>query len=341
MSGNGDSGQLVGQPALDHHWYPIALVEDIAPGPVGIQVLGRRYVLWRSDDGSLTAAPDRCPHREAPLSEGRMVDGCMECPYHGWRFGAGGRCQLVPSSPPGTPVPPKAHLELVNVEERYGLVWLCPGKPLGQIPEIPQEDNPEFRRLNTPFQQWAVSSTRITDNFMDFSHFPFVHTATFGLAQETVIPPLEMGDLPDGYRGYVYEVNANNTSDAGQTTTGQDDDVLHRRMSTGYVLPFSVRSTIAYESGLEHILLLLTTPMDDVNSLFNFVVWRNDDFSVPAEEIMQFDLAIGAEDKAMLEKLEGVLPMDLTATVSVQSDRPSVEWRRSLAALLAEGGASH
>ena len=168
---------------------------------------------------------------------------------------------------------------------------------------------------------------------MDFSHFPFVHTATFGLAQETVVPPLEMGDLPDGYRGYVYEVNANNTSDAGQTVTGQEDDVLHRRMTTGYVLPFSVRSTIAYESGLEHILLLLTTPMDDVNSLFNFVVWRNDDFSVPAEEIMKFDLAIGAEDKAMLEKLEG-------ATVSVQSDRPSVEWRRSLAALMAEGGAA-
>ena len=59
-----------------------------------------------------------------------------------------------------------------------------------------------------------------------------------------------------------------------------------------------------------------------------------------ADEIMKFDLAIGAEDKAMLEKLEGVLPMDLTATVSVQSDRPSVEWRRSLAALMAEGGAA-
>ncbi len=340
MKGNGDSGELVGQLALDHQWYPIALVEDIAPGPVGIQVLGLSYVLWRSDDGSLTAAPDRCPHRESPLSEGRMVDGCVECPYHGWRFGAGGRCELVPSSPPGTPVPPKAHLNTVSVEERYGLVWLCPGKPLGRIPEIPQEANPSFRRLNTPFQQWAVSATRITDNFMDFSHFPFVHTTTFGLAQETVIPPLEMGELPDGYRGYVYEVNANNTSDAGQTVTGQEDEVLHRRMTTGYVLPFSVRSTIAYESGLEHILLLLTTPIDDVNSLFNFVVWRNDDFSVPAEEIMQFDLAIGAEDKAMLEKLEGVLPMDLTATVSVQSDRPSVEWRRSLAALLAEGGAA-
>jgi len=340
MSQNGASSALVGQPALDHQWYPVALCEDVDPGPHGVRVLGRRHVLWHPEGESITAAPDRCPHREAPLSDGRMVDGCLECPYHGWRFGAGGRCESVPSAAPGTPVPPKAHLDTVAVEERYGLVWLCPGTPLGRIPDIPQEGDPEFRRLNTPFQHWAASSTRITDNFMDFSHFPFVHTATFGLAQETVVPPLEMGGLPNGFRGYAYEVNANNTTDAGQAVTGEDDDVLRRRMTTGYVLPFSVRSTIAYESGLEHILLLLTTPTDDVNSLFTFVVWRNDDFSVPAEEIMQFDLAIGAEDKAMLEKLEGVLPMDLTATVSVQSDRPSVDWRRSLAALLAEGAAA-
>ncbi len=334
MNRNGYASGLVGQPALDNQWYPIALSEDINPGPYGVQVLGQRYVVWRGEDGRLIAASDRCPHRQAPLSVGRMVDGCLECPYHGWRFGAAGRCELVPSAAPGTPVPPKAHLSTVLAEERYGLVWLCPAKPLGQIPEIPQEQNPKFRRLNTPFQQWAASATRITDNFMDFSHFPFVHTSTFGLAQQIVVPPLEIIDLPDGYRGYVYEVNANNTTAEGQTVTGQDEDVLHRSMSTGYVLPFSVRSTIAYESGLEHILLLLTTPIDDVNSLFNFVVWRNDDFSVPASEIIKFDLAIGAEDKAMLEKLEGVLPMELTATVSVQSDRPSVDWRRNLAALL-------
>ncbi len=47
-----------------------------------------------------------------------------------------------------------------------------------------------------------------------------------------------------------------------------------------------------------------------------------------------FDRAIGAEDKAMLEKVKGVLPLDQRATVSVQSDKPSVEWRRRLTELL-------
>jgi hypothetical protein len=106
-------------------------------------------------------------------------------------------------------------------------------------------------------------------------------------------------------------------------------------MTTGFHLPFTVRSTIHYETGLDHLILLCSTPVDDVTSLFTFVIWRNDDHSVPAEEVIAFDRAIGAEDKRMLEQVPGVLPLDQHRTVSVQSDRPSVEWRRRLAALLA------
>jgi hypothetical protein len=96
-----------------------------------------------------------------------------------------------------------------------------------------------------------------------------------------------------------------------------------------------VRSTIQYESGLEHILLLCSTPIDDVTSYFTFVVWRNDDFSVPADEAVAFDRLIGAEDKAMLERVPGVLPLTQTGVVSVHAARGSVEWRRQFAALVA------
>ena len=105
-------------------------------------------------------------------------------------------------------------------------------------------------------------------------------------------------------------------------------------MTTGFNLPFTVRSTIRYETGLDHLILLCSTPIDDVTSYFTFVVWRNDDFTVPAEEVIAFDRAIGAEDKTMLERVPGVLPLDQTATVSVQADKPSVEWRRQLATIL-------
>ena len=111
-------------------------------------------------------------------------------------------------------------------------------------------------------------------------------------------------------------------------------------MTTGFNLPFTVRSTIRYETGLDHLILLCSTPIDDVTSYFTFVVWRNDDFSVSAEEVIRFDLAIGAEDKRMLELLDGVLPLDQTTLVSVQADKCNVEWRRRLVELMSRAPAA-
>ncbi len=258
----------------------------------------------------------------------------LECCYHGWRFGAAGRCVLVPSAAPGVPVPPKAHLGTVHAAERYGLVWLCPGEPAAGIPEIAEDADPAYRRLNVDVQRWRTSATRMTDNFLDISHFPFVHTGTFGRSQDTQVPKIELSLLDGDFFGYEYEVEVNNDA-VGAVASGLAARVLTRRMTTGFHLPFAVRSTIHYETGLSHILLLLSTPVDDVTSLFTFVVWRNDDFSAPADEVLRFDLAIGAEDQRMLERVPGVLPLDATTLVSVQSDKASVEWRRRFAALVA------
>lgn len=320
-------------PALRRYWYAVARSSDVTPGPVAVGLLGERLVVWRGQAGTLTVAPDRCPHREAPLSLGEIEDGCLVCAYHGWTFGDGGRCVRVPSSDPGTPVPPKAHLPTIHVAERYGLVWVCLGEPATGIPDMPWEDDPAFRRINNPVEVWAASATRMTDNFVDITHFPWVHTGTFGRRQSTVVPKVELEQLDEFFFGYRYEVEVNNP-DAAVVTSGQTAKVLTRRMSSGFNLPFTVRSTVEYETGLQHIIFLLSTPIDDVTSYFTFVIWRNDDFSVSAEEVIQFDRAIGAEDKRMLERVPGVLPLDVAATVSAPADKASVEWRRRFAALL-------
>jgi phenylpropionate dioxygenase-like ring-hydroxylating dioxygenase large terminal subunit len=315
--------------ALRNSWYAVACSADVSTTtPLSVMVLATPIVLYRST-GGVVAAPDRCPHREAPLSQGTVIDGCLRCPYHGWTFAAEGRCVVVPSADDGVPIPPRAHLSTYACEERYGLVWLCVGTPSTPLPFVAQDDDPRFRRINPPVERWATSATRMTDNFLDVSHFPFVHVGTFGRAQDTKVPKVELTELDGGWTGYSYEVLANNDA-LGSAASGQSGAVVERAMSTGFTLPFHVRSTIRYDTGLEHILLLLSTPIDDVTSLFTFVVWRNDDFSVPAEEIIRFDLAIGAEDKRMLEMLDGVLPLEQTALVSVQADRCSVEWRRRL-----------
>jgi hypothetical protein len=107
-----------------------------------------------------------------------------------------------------------------------------------------------------------------------------------------------------------------------------------RKMTTGFNLPFVTRSTIIYPDGLDHILLLANTPIDDLHTLFTFIVWRNDDFSVSAEELMMFDRTIGLEDKTMLESIPGVLPLSARALAHTQSDTPSIAWRQHFVRLL-------
>ncbi|BDA42255.1 Pheophorbide a oxygenase, chloroplastic [Coccomyxa sp. Obi] len=88
--------------SFDWHrsWYPIAVEQDLNPGiPHPVQLLGKHLVIWKSGvDKTWRIFEDRCPHRLAPLSEGRIEpsDGSLYCNYHGWRFSGEGTCLNIP-----------------------------------------------------------------------------------------------------------------------------------------------------------------------------------------------------------------------------------------------------
>ena len=324
------AAELCGHAALRDQWFVVADEADVDANPLGVTLLGAPYVVWRGSDGVVRAAIDRCPHREAPLSEGKVVAGCLVCPYHAWSFDGSGACVAVPSSGPDAAIASAASLDLLGVRERYGLIWLCVGTPTGEPPAIAQDTDPSYRRLTSGMETWRVSATRMADNFCDVAHFPYVHAGTIGPDTDPVVAPITVVQLDDGFTGYAYTVDV----------LDEHGNEVRQRMSTGFHLPFVVRSNTTYESGPrrghDRVLLLCTTPIDDVTSLFTFVSWRNHDHDVAADDVLAFDRAIGAEDQAMLERIPGVLPLDPSGTISVRSDRLSVEWRRRLAALLAD-----
>jgi phenylpropionate dioxygenase-like ring-hydroxylating dioxygenase large terminal subunit len=319
---------------LRRYFHPVIRAGDLT-GVHRVELLGVAYAIWRDPSGDLVGTEDHCPHREAPLSIGTYLNGVVNCAYHGWCFGAGGRCVEVPSAHPGAPIPPKAHLATVRTVERYGMIWICPGNPEAGIPDVEEEHDASFRRINIEVQTWNVSVARMVDNFLDYSHFPYVHRASFGAATDSEVATIALEQLGDFF-GYRYSVEAANPEEA-RSASGTAESVVAREMSTGFSLPFTVRSTIAYASGLRHVLLLCSTPIDELRSSFTFVVWRNDGEGRADEEVIAFDRQIGEEDRVMLERIPGAMPLEQTSLVSVQADRPSVEWRRQLRAIVGTG----
>jgi phenylpropionate dioxygenase-like ring-hydroxylating dioxygenase large terminal subunit len=90
--------QKFGQGFLYDIWYFAALASDLKPGKLQrYELLGEPVLLGRKATGEVFALRDICPHRAAPLSAGRLVEGTVECPYHGWRFRTDGACAAIPS----------------------------------------------------------------------------------------------------------------------------------------------------------------------------------------------------------------------------------------------------
>ncbi len=107
-------------------WVPVAAAQDIGSSPVQVNAGSRDWILVRLHPGAPPAVYSaHCPHRLVPLAAGTVVDGMLQCAYHGWRFGADGRCTVVPSLATHAHVPPRADLPTPpEIREHGGQVWL-------------------------------------------------------------------------------------------------------------------------------------------------------------------------------------------------------------------------
>jgi phenylpropionate dioxygenase-like ring-hydroxylating dioxygenase large terminal subunit len=108
-------------------WSPVLTSDQVTSTPVSVGHAGRDWVLVRLTPAvTVSVFPSHCPHRLVPLAAASVVDGQLQCRYHGWRFDADGTCTAVPSAPEGSNVPPRAHVgDVPEVRETNGLVWLA------------------------------------------------------------------------------------------------------------------------------------------------------------------------------------------------------------------------
>ena len=125
---------------LRQYWQPVALADELmsARPVVPVTVLGERLVLFRDADGTLGLIGRHCPHRGADLAYGRLEDGGLRCPFHGWLFDCTGQCLEQPAEPDDSIM--HRHVRAVNypVVELNGAIfaWMGGGEP----PALPALD---------------------------------------------------------------------------------------------------------------------------------------------------------------------------------------------------------
>jgi nitrite reductase/ring-hydroxylating ferredoxin subunit len=161
-------------------WYTIAASKDIGTRPKPFLLNGLPIVTFRDSSGQSVALLDRCSHRNAPLSAGRVVGDNIECHYHGWQFDGAGECKAVPGLC-GQPEHAARRVPSFACRESQGWVWVYSEagvEPDSEPYEIPFADQPGYltirQRLQMPGPLDAVA-----ENALDVPHTAFVHAGLF------------------------------------------------------------------------------------------------------------------------------------------------------------------
>ena len=144
-------------------------------------------MLFRAKDGAPAALLDRCPHRNVPLSIGKVVEGQLQCGYHGWCFDAGGQCRKVPGLVEETDVSLKSRAaEAYPAKEQEGYVWIysTPGAaPSSEPYRFPHVNDPAYTTVRRRYEVKA-SVHAVAENTLDVPHTAFLHGGLFRTAEK-------------------------------------------------------------------------------------------------------------------------------------------------------------
>jgi len=183
---------------LRNVWYVAAQAHELSQDKIlARKLLGEDLVFYRDAQGVPVAFPDRCVHRLAPLSVGRLEGDRLRCMYHGLLFDPSGRCVDVPGQ---ERIGPNLKLKAYPIVERQRVAWIWMGDPAladtALIPDAPVLDDPAWRVLPGYHHYDRANYVNVMDNLLDFSHLGFVHESTLGGGRVSaeVIPKLELFD---------------------------------------------------------------------------------------------------------------------------------------------------
>jgi len=235
-------------------WWPVTALDSLDPKlPLHVDLLGMQLAVWADSKGEWHCVTDRCPHRLAPLSEGRVKGDALQCSYHGWTFQADGTCgeipQLSAEASAAACANPRACVDSYPTASSSGLLWVWP-EPMSTNSALPSPvsqpvPEPAFGEGRTVWfaRDVPLRYDTLLENVLDPSHVPFAHHGLQG-NRDAKIEPREMTVDEITRDGFVTQ--------ARQLTARGNVDIVFRA-------PFNVTYQVVAMGGLP-VLEIMVVP---------------------------------------------------------------------------------
>ncbi len=307
--------------ALRHCWQPVARIQDLEHGPQRAVLLGEALSVFLTESGEAAVVADRCAHRGASLSMGKVQGESIQCPYHGWEWaGSDGACTRIPSLPDQSQIPSRARISAFPARVHWGLVWTVLEEPLGELPTLPWFDAEDWKwGHGTPFEL-PVGLGIMIENFRDVAHFAFVHQATLGAMPE-VIEPLR----PEREEFRVILRREMRAGDGADEIWGS-----LRELHTHAIAPNFTSAQLLTIEG-ERCLLHAARAIGPTESAHYWIAGFTKDYDeFSLEQAIEFEERLYAEDRAIISAVEPrELSLDPNAEANTLADSFTLTYRQA------------
>ena len=339
---------------LHNYWYVAAWKNEVEVGKILARtLLNEPVIMFRTSDGKAHAFEDRCCHRRAPLSLGRMIGDKVQCGYHGLVYTADGKVVGIPGQ---TMVPPGAQVRTYPVVEKHNFVWMWMGDAADANPaKIPDHlyytnDDPKWKPV-TGYLNFKCNYTLLVDNLLDLTHETFLHAKTIGNEHvaNTPLAKVERDDKGVTATRWMLDIEPPPFFQrAGKYAPGTKVDrwqnirwepPAHVTLDVGCAIAGTGAQQGDRSQGISHVVMDALTPETERSTHYFWSFPRN--YRLDDQDLSDFFQkgvhSTFLEDQGMLEGQQRIIDAAPDAKeIDINADTAQMQFRRMVARLLAE-----
>ncbi len=317
---------------IRNQWYAVLESKEVPTDKlIGVTRFSEKLVFWRNKNKEVVCLKDKCAHRGAQLSIGKLCDhrNTVECPFHGLRYDKTGKCTIIPANGKFTTVPDRFKVASYPVREKHDFIWVWWGEVQSEYPPLPFFSDIDLKfSYKTHTEVWPVHYSRAIENQLDVIHLPFVHHNTIGRGNQTLVngPLVEPSNDRNAFFVWVY-----NKKDDGKTLPLKPEDFTDNMKV--FHLEFKFPHIWQNYLGEKVRIFIAFVPIDDSHTKF-YMRFYQKFLRIPILKSMvnwlsnRFNIVILHQDRNVVLTQQPIKTQLKMGEQLIQGDNPIIYYRK-------------